>query len=340
MQPIPKPATPIDRRREAFNGLGQGIHLLSHSLGPVPKAARESMLAYLERWARHGSEDAWAEEWWTLSEEVGDRIARILGADAGTVQVQPNTSIALSTVASCLDYRKRNKIVITELDFPSTQYVWHGQKRLGAEIVTIQPEGGIVTPIEKILDAIDERTALVAISQVSFLSSFRIDPVPIVERAREKGAMVLLDVYQSAGVVEMDARGWGVDFLIGGTIKWMCGGPACGYLYVRPALIQELRPRLTGWIAHAEPFRFAPGPIKYADTVRRFAQGTPNIPGFYSCLPGLFFGRLRGPVGNLTFARTLSLGGDWCGGKSPVGRSKTASIEGNDARGPWSAVVR
>lgn len=287
MTSIPKPDREIDRRRGEFPGLGDGIHLLSHSLGPVPRTARESMLAYLDRWRRHGSEDAWAEEWWTLSEEVGDRIARFLGGEPGTVQIQPNTSVALSTVASCLDYSKRNRIVITELDFPSTQYIWHEQRRLGAEIVAVPSEGGVVTPLEKILDAIDDRTALVAISHTSFLSSHRLDPVPIIEKAHARGARVLLDCYQSAGIVELKAAGWKVDFLIGGTIKWLCGGPACGYLYVRPGSIRDLEPRLTGWIAHADPFRFAPGAIEYAATVRRFAQGTPNIPGLYSCLPGL-----------------------------------------------------
>ena len=137
------------------------------------------------------------------------------------------------------------------------------------------------------MGAIDDATALVVLSHVSFRSSYRIDVAPIVERAQQRGALVLLDVYQSAGAVELKATKWEVDFLIGGTIKWLCGGPACGYLYVRPDLQGELQPRLTGWVAHAAPFDFAAPPMRYTDSVRRFAQGTPSIPALYSVLPGL-----------------------------------------------------
>jgi kynureninase len=141
--------------------------------------------------------------------------------------------------------------------------------------------------IERILDAIDNETALVALAHTSYCSSYRIDARAIVEHAHSKGALVLLDVYQSAGVLQLDAAGWNVDFLIGGTIKWLCGGPSCGYLYVRPDLQRDLRPRLTGWVAHDSPFDFAHAPMRYARSVRRFAQGTPSIPALYSAIPGL-----------------------------------------------------
>jgi kynureninase len=278
----------FNRRREEFPTLASGIHLLSHSLGPVPRAARDAMIAYTDAWEHHTSEDAWATSWWELSERVGDRIARLLGGASGSVQVQPNASIALSAVASCFDFResKRNKVVTTALDFPSTGYVWEAQRRLGANVHVVPTDDGIVVPLERIRDAIDETTRLVALSHTSYRSSYRVDARAIVERAHEVGALVLLDTYQSAGVVELKAAEWGVDFLIGGTIKWLCGGPACGYLYVRPALQNELQPRLTGWVAHAEPFAFA-REMSYARAVRRFAQGTPNIPGLHSCLAGL-----------------------------------------------------
>lgn len=278
----------FNRRREEFPTLASGIHLLSHSLGPVPRGARASMIAYTDAWERHTSEDAWATSWWELSERVGDRLAQLLGGSRGSVQVQPNTSVALSVVASCFDFSKgkRNKVVTTELDFPSTGYVWEAQRRLGANVHVVATDDGITTPLERICDAIDETTCLVALSHTSYRSSYRVDARAIVERAHEVGAYVLLDTYQSAGVVELKAAEWDVDFLIGGTIKWLCGGPACGYLYVRPALHDELQPRLTGWVAHAEPFAFA-REMSYARGVRRFAQGTPNIPGLHSCLAGL-----------------------------------------------------
>jgi len=279
----------FNRRREEFPTLAAGIHLLSHSLGPVPRAARESMVAYYDAWEHHTSEDAWATSWWELSQQAGDRIAELLGGSPGSVQIQPNTSIALSSVVSCFEFAnsQRNKVVTSALDFPSMEYIWDAQRRVGAKIAIVPTADGIVIPIERLLAEIDESTCLVAISHVSFKSSFRVDVPAIVERAHRVGAQVLLDVYQSAGTVELDANGWGVDFMIGGTIKWLCGGPACGYLYVRPDRQKELEPRLTGWVAHTAPFDFAAAPMRYTDSVRRFAQGTPSIPALYSVMPGL-----------------------------------------------------
>ena len=304
------PDTPFNRRREEFPTLATGIHLLSHSLGPVPRAARQSMLDYYDAWEHHTSEDAWATNWWELSQLVGDRIAGILGGAPGSVQIQPNASIALATVASCFDFAtmKRNKVVTSALDFPSMEYIWDAQARLGAKVEVVPSDDGIVVPLERILAAIDETTCLVALSHTSFRSSYRVDPRPIVERAHQVGALVLLDVYQSAGAVELDAAGWDVDFLIGGTIKWLCGGPACGYLYVRPALQKELKPKLTGWVAHEAPFDFAHAPMRYATSVRRFAQGTPSIPALYSVQAGL---QIIAEVGIAAIARESRRRTEW-----------------------------
>lgn len=278
-----------NRHRDQFPTLASGIHLLSHSLGPVPRAARDSMVAYCDAWEFHTSEDAWATSWWELSQRVGDRFARILGGAPGSVQIEPNASIALATVASCFDFHsgRRNKVVTTALDFPSMEYIWDAQRQMGAQVEVVKSPDGITVPLEKILDAIDEETCLVALAHTSYRSSYRIDAPAIIEHAHARGALVLLDVYQSAGVVPLHAADWKVDFLIGGTIKWLCGGPSCGYLYVRPELQKDLRPRLTGWVAHDAPFEFASAPMRYARSVRRFAQGTPSIPALYSAIPGL-----------------------------------------------------
>jgi kynureninase len=278
-----------NRYRDQFPTLASGIHLLSHSLGPVPRAVRDSMLAYCDAWEHHTSEDAWATSWWELSQRAGDRVARILGGVPGSVQIQSNASIALATVASCFDFHsgRRKKVVTTALDFPSMEYIWDAQRQIGARVEVVSSPDGISVPLEKILDAIDDQTCLVALAHTSYCSSYRVDAAAIVEQAHAKGALVLLDVYQSAGVVPLYAADWKVDFLIGGTIKWLCGGPSCGYLYVRPELQRDLRPRLTGWVAHDAPFEFASAPMRYARSVRRFAQGTPSIPALYSAIPGL-----------------------------------------------------
>ena len=166
-------------------------------------------------------------------------------------------------------------------------YFWDGQRSIGAQIEVVPSSDGISVPLERIIDAIDSETCLVALSHTSYCSSYRVEAQAIVEQAHAKGALVLLDVYQSAGVMRLNAADWNVDFLIGGTIKWLCGGPSCGYLYVRPDLQKDLRPRLTGWVAHDSPFDFADAPMRYAKSVRRFAQGTPSIPALYSAIPGL-----------------------------------------------------
>src|SRR5260370_4269718 len=237
----------INRRRGEFPTLASGIHLLSHSLGPVPRAARESMLAYYEAWEHHTSEDAWATNWWEMSAQVGDRIARILGGNSGSVQIQPNASIALSSVASCFDFSadQPNKIVTTALDFPSMQSIWEAHETIGAIVQVVHSDDGITVPLKHILSAIDDTTCLVALSHVSFRSSYRVDVEAIDERAHRHSALVVLDVYQSAGAMELHATDWEIDFLIGGTIKWLCAGPACAYLYVPPDFKSEVSPRRT-----------------------------------------------------------------------------------------------
>jgi kynureninase len=269
--------------------LEDGVYLMSHSLGPQPRAVRESMGDYLGRWQASLAKNAWKYDWWPLARRAGDLVARILGAPPGTVEMQPSATVAVAVVASCFDFARgpRRKVVTTALDFPSMGYVWDAQRRLGAEVLVVPSDDGVHVSMDRLLAAIDEETCLVAVSHVSYRSSFRVDAAALVAAAHEKGAHVLLDVYQSAGAMPLDAARLGVDFLVGGTIKWLCGGPASGYLYVRRDLIERLEPRLTGWIAHAEPFDFLYDAMEYDDSIRRFAHGTPNVPGLYSALPGL-----------------------------------------------------
>src|SRR5262249_50444687 len=190
-------------------------------------------------------------------------------------------------VTSCLDWSgRRNKLVTDGLNFPSNLYLYHGLEKLGAQIVSVPSPDGITVPLDRLLEPIDETTLLVSVSHVSFRSSFLFDLAAITRRAHEVGALVVADIYQSAGSVPLDVRALGVDFATGGSVKWLCGGPGAGYLYVRRDLWPRLQPRLTGWMAHREPFAFEAGPIDYAEDAFRFLNGTPNVPALDSARSG------------------------------------------------------
>jgi kynureninase len=266
--------------------VGDGVHLVSHSLGPMPKRAREFAERFTEEWA-DDSITAWGDHWLPAVRELSDVIARVIGVDRETVCLLPNVSIAQSVVASCLSYEgPRNRIVYDDLNFSTVHYVWREQARRGAEVVVVPSEDGVNPPLERLLAAIDERTLIVPISHVAFRSSGMFDVVRVVERAHAVGAMVLLDVYQSAGTVPLDLGAWGVDMACGGSVKWACGGPGAAYLYVRPDLRPALQPMATGWFAHAEPFAFDMGPMRWAEDAWRFIGGTMAIPAVYTARAG------------------------------------------------------
>jgi kynureninase len=229
---------------------------------------------------------AWAEGWWRLPLEAGDRIAGLIGAAPGSVAMYPNVSLAQALVLSCFDLAgRRNKIVYDELNFPSVMYVYQSHRSLGARIHVVPSEDGISVPLPRLLDAIDEETLLVPISHVVFKSGFIQDVAAITRRAHEVGALVVADLYQSVGSVPVDVTAWDVDFAVGGSVKWLCGGPGAGYLYVAPRLQQSLEPRLTGWAAHSRPFAFETEHC-YAGNVARFLHGTPAVPALYAARPG------------------------------------------------------
>jgi kynureninase len=205
---------------------------------------------------------------------VGDQIGRIVGAPPGTVCMHQNVSVAESVVLSCFqEPGERNRIVFERENFPSVRYVYQARRALE------------VAPVDDVVSAIDERTLLVPVQHVLFRSGEIQDVEAIVARAHDAGAFVVLDAYQSAGAVPLDVTALDVDFAVGGSVKWLCGGPGAGWLYVRPDLIEQLEPAVTGWQAHARPFAFEPE-LEYADGIARFLTGTPNVPALYSCTPG------------------------------------------------------
>ena len=276
--------------RREFPILEKTVYLISHSLGAMPRAAYESMQAYAEQWATRGVR-AWAEGWWEMPLTLGDEVGRIIGADAGTVVMHQNVSVCQSLIISCFDIdarkTKRNKVVYSELEFPSVKYVYEAHARDGRfRIVKVKSDDGTTVPLERMLEAIDEETLLVPISHVLFKSGFLQDARAITRRAHEVGAMVVLDTYQSAGTVPFSVRDLDVDFCTGGSVKWLCGGPGAGYLYVAPRLHDQLEPKVTGWMAHESPFAFEAAPIRYASGVARFLHGSPAIPALFAARSG------------------------------------------------------
>jgi kynureninase len=273
-------------RRPEFPILEKTTYLVSHSLGAMPRGAAAALEEYTRQWATRGVR-AWAEGWWAMPVTVGDAVGRIIGAPPGSVVMHQNVSICQSVLLSCFDLSaRRNKIVYEDLNFPSVMYVYEAHRALGARVVTVPSADGMTVPLERFLDAIDEETLLVPLSHVIFRSGFVQDVAAIVRRAHEVGAYVVADVYQSAGTVPVDVTAWDVDFATGGSVKWLCGGPGAGYLYVAPRLQRRLRPRVTGWMAHEHPFAFEAGAIDYASDATRFLHGTPAVPALFAARAG------------------------------------------------------
>jgi kynureninase len=269
---------PLESYRDRFPILEHTTYLISHSLGPMPLGAEENLLRYACEWRERGVR-AWAEGWWETSTSVGDQLARIFGAAPGTTVMHQNVAVAQAVVLSCFEFEPpRNRIVYGEGEFPSVRYLYQAQRRRGADVE-------IVADAEAVLEAIDERTLLVPVSHVLFKTGEIQDVEAIVVRAHEAGALVVLDAYQSVGSVPLDVTSLGVDFAVGGSVKWLCGGPGAGWLYVRPDLIERLEPTFTGWQAHARPFAFEPEQV-YASGAARFLTGTPNVPALYAASAG------------------------------------------------------
>jgi kynureninase len=266
----------LDYRAE-FPILEHTTYLINHSLAAMPRRAADRLAEYAAMWAERGIR-AWGEGWWTMPMTVGDQVGRIVGAPPGSTVMHQNVAVAEAVVLSCFlpaDPR-RNRVVYERENFPSVRYLYQAQPEL--DVVVCEDDRAIV-------DAIDERTLLVPISHVLFKTAEIQDVEPIVRRAHEVGAHVVLDCYQSAGIVPVDVAALGVDFAVGGSVKWLCGGPGNGWLYVRPDLAERLAPTLTGWQAHEAPFGFEEE-MRYASGAARFLTGTPNVPAHFAGTAG------------------------------------------------------
>lgn len=273
--------------RKEFPILGKTTYLISNSLGAMPCAVYEQMKSYTEAWGSRGVR-AWEEGWWGMAVAVGDQVGAIIGAGPGEISLHQNVTLTQAIISSCFDFSShRNKVVLTDVEFPSTIYFYMEQRRQGARVEVLHSEDGLRIPLEKVLAAIDETTLLVPISLVLFRSASLIDAKAIIERAHQVGAHVILDCFQAAGTVPFNVRELETDFAVGGVLKWLCGGPGVSYLYVRPDLRTRLAPKITGWLAHKRPFNFEAAPLDARSDSYRFLNGTPHIPALYACQPGL-----------------------------------------------------
>ena len=273
--------------RSEFPILDRTTYMISNSLGAMPRAVYDEMRAYADSWAERGVR-AWEEGWWDMAVSVGDKIAPLIGAAPGEISLHQNVTLIQAVISSCFDFRgPRNKVVMTDLEFPSIQYFYHEQRRFGARVELVSGPDTVRLDLDKFLAAIDETTLLVPISQVLFRSAHIVDALAIIEKAHRVGARVILDLFQASGTIPVDVRALGADFAVGGVLKWLCGGPGVGYLYVREDLRAKLRPALTGWIAHRRPFGFEMGAIDARDDSFRYLNGTPHVPALYACQPGL-----------------------------------------------------
>jgi len=277
---------PLLAWRDRFPILEHSTYLVNHSLGAMPAAVFDALREYAEMWATRGIR-AWSEGWWTSPVTTGNLVGKIIDAPEGSVVMHQNVSVIQGLIASALEFKpERNRVVYTAMNFPSVMYAWEAQRRRGAEIVAVPSPDGIGVPTEDLLAAIDERTLIVPISHVLFQTGFQQDLAAVVARARQVGALVIADCYQATGTVPISVTELGIDMLCGGSVKWLCGGPGAGYLYVRPDLRDTLQPALTGWMAHAEPFAFEPGEQRYADDATRLLHGSPAVPALYAARSG------------------------------------------------------
>ena len=279
----------LERRRDEFPILARTTYMISNSLGAMPRKAVQHLAEYAETWATRGVR-GWEDRWWEMPVEVGDKVARVIGAPAGSVSMHENVTTAHMVALSCVrPSRPRRGLVCTEMDFPSMMYLYRGQGagRDGYDLHVVPAEPDLTIRTDRMLEAIDESTAVVAFSHVLFRTSYIMDAAAIIARAHEVGALVILDTYQSAGIIPVDVEALGADFAVGGCLKGLCGGPGNAFLYTRPDLMATLEPSFTGWLSHRTPFAFDTGDVHPRGDAMRMMNGTPAIPAYYAALAGL-----------------------------------------------------
>jgi len=280
--------------RAEFPLLESCVYLNSNSTGAVPRGVEQVLADYwqtISRWR----DEVW-ERWWVELHAYADDLAAFLGAPAGSVVTDVNLSSLLGRVLGAIDFSKRSKIVTTALEFPTVPFLLRAQERRGASVHVVPARGGASIDGEALLAAIDDETRLVCLSHASYETGALVDLHAVARRARACGAWVVVDAYQSVGVVPLDVEALDVEFVLGGAHKWMCGSIESAFLYVNPRVLCEVEPPATGWMAARDPLSFGPA-TDYADTARRFASGTPAVlPALVSHVALRMLGRLGMPA--------------------------------------------
>ena len=276
----------LARYRGEFPIFQSSVYLNTCSLGALGERSRRKVAEYLDLWQSRGA-SAWYDVWWEALGDLRARYGRIVNATPAETALAPSISVALSAVAESLDYRRRPKVVITSLDFPTVAYQWLAKAAAGVELVVVESPDRISVPVEAIERAVDDRTALVVTSHVYFTTGAIQDIKRVAEVAHAHGALCLIDAYQSVGQVPVDVQDTGVDALVAGGLKWLLGGPGIVFLYVQEAVAHRLEPRISGWFGQREQFAFDPRALTFHDDARRFEMGTPALAAVYAQLGGL-----------------------------------------------------
>ncbi|MFC2168959.1 aminotransferase class V-fold PLP-dependent enzyme [Acidobacteriota bacterium] len=275
--------------RNEFPILDKCVYLISNSLGAVPKKTEKNLQQFYLHWAKLGA-SAWEKRWWDLSSEVSNKIALLIGAKKNEVTMMPNATIAHWVVLSTRFHdkiKKKNKIVMTDHDFPSSLYAaFKISEFSGWDIDIVKSNGNPAISVKQILDHIDEKTLFVVTSHVYFKSAYIQDIRRIAKHAHQVGALTLIDGYHAPGSIPVNVKKLDVDFYVGGCLKWLCGGPGNAFIYIKQELKKLLQPQLTGWFAHKSPFAFSME-MEYAEDSYKFMSGTPPIPCLYAALEGL-----------------------------------------------------